>query len=134
MKKGILFSLVLLSALPAMCQVDVGVNLDFLENHFTSLDGILTLVITFILPFFIEIVKKLNIELKKWQNIVLSWVITFLVVIVGWLFNFGILSDMSWYMMIFVSVLLSSVVNGIYSWGIVNYIFNKVQELIKTSF
>jgi len=115
--KKIMFLIVALMALvcvPIMAQgFEIPAGLGF--ETFSALVALTA----FVIPFIVEIFKWAIPNMASLVKQIISWLIGVLIAFLGWKFNQGILSEISWWLALLYGLGAGLVANGVFDTGIV---------------
>jgi hypothetical protein len=75
-----------------------------------------------IIPFVVEIFKKLIPNATSLGKQVFSWVIGIAIAAFGWVFHLGFLADLTWYIALLYGAGASLAANGVFDSGLVSWI------------
>lgn len=90
-----------------------------LEGVFLSLAALIAVI-----PIIVQWLKKLLPNSPPLVTQIISWLTGIILAIIGWYFNLGFLSGVTWQLALLYGVGASLVANGVFDTGIVTWIFN----------
>jgi hypothetical protein len=82
----------------------------------------LTALVTVVIPFVVEILKRFVPGAPSLVKQVLSWLVGVAVAFAGWGFGLGFLSGLSWHIVLLYGLGSGLIANGVFDTGIVTYL------------
>ena len=79
-----------------------------------------------VIPVVVELFKRLFPKMSHLGNQIFSWGIGLVITAVCWLFHFGFLAGLEWWMMLLYGAGASLAANGVFDVGFISGIFDKI--------